>query len=365
MVKPRLCSALVLSGLLAVLTACQDAPTVTAPARAPAAGIVQSSRGLHRGEVPFYCTLRRYAPSTPVGWQSRQDTLFFPRGDVDEAGRTVRYEYRGSFPDGRPLNSASCLVPYTEGALRRLDRFFEISEGGGADQYRARQGMVTAQDCEWSGSTCVFDPVVVAPPPSGPPCPACDAPFPGHTGGGWGGLGGGGGGETPPDPQDTPSDTTCKTSDPVVNSEAVQTAFEELWKNSNYEVNGVVQPQSERRERGGFIISTATGYTFQPFPSEWASDACTIDVPPGYLPPAGAIAWVHTHPYSRGEVAYACGEALPGTGVPETYNGSSSWPDNDISGAWGLPGYLIDAEDISTFTSNRNAADVSLGRCAY
>ncbi len=181
---------------LAVLAACHDAPTVSAPAQSPVTGIAQSARGLHSGEVPFYCTLGRHAPSSLGGWQTRLGTLFVPRAEMDQGGRVVRYEYRRSFPDGRPLTTASCVVPYTEGALRRVDRTFGVENGGGADQFRARQEKITIQVCEGS-SGCVLDPVVViAPPPEPsdlPPCPGCEAPFPVSPRPGGGGDGGGSG----------------------------------------------------------------------------------------------------------------------------------------------------------------------------
>jgi hypothetical protein len=295
------------------------------------------------------------------------DTLYFARGELDRTGQTVRYEYERSFPDGRPLTAASCVVPYTEGALRKVDRLLGVEKGGGADQFRARQEMITTQGCVTDGA-CVLDPlVVVAPPPEPsdlPPCPGCEAPFPGTSRPGGGGSDGGGS-EPPSDPQDTPSDTICKTTDPVINAEPVQSAFEDLWKSSNYEVNGVVQPESQRLEQGAFIIQSGTGYSIQPFPSSWTYSPCEIVFPQDYTPPAGAVAYIHTHPYTLNEKQVACGEVLPGSGLYLNYNGKSSNGDNETSGLWGIPGYLLDAQHIARFTADQTAADVSFERCAY
>jgi hypothetical protein len=71
-------------------------------------------------------------------------------------------------------------VPYTEAALRRVDRYLGVEKGGGADQFRARQGMITTQGCVTDGM-CVLDPLVVVAPPPEPsdllPCAGCEAPF--------------------------------------------------------------------------------------------------------------------------------------------------------------------------------------------
>lgn len=366
-----------LSLWLVLGAACQDAPTLSTPAASAGAAVARTSQGQPQ-RVRFYCTLGRYSPTARSGWETRADTLYFPPSEVDAWGRTIQYQYRVSFTDGRPLASAVCLVPYTEGALRRVDRRFGVTEEGGAQQYEARQGMVTTQDCTVDENTnrCVFDPLVVTAPPREEPDPCeesalgCLTKRPGGEyewwndgSGSWGG--GTSGGETPSDPQETPSDTACNTPDPLVNAVTVQAGFEELWKKSNFEVNGVVQPQSERREQGGFIISTSAGYVFESFPSDWSYGPCSIGFPPDFVPPAGTVAWVHTHPFTLGEQQTSCGEVIPGSGLYQNYAGKSSDGDNKTSAHWGVPGYLLDADHIARFTSDEAAADVPFGRCAY
>ena len=196
-----------------------------------------------------------------------------------------------------------------------------------------------------------------------PPAPTGDPSDPGNTDGE--NPGGGGGDSPPPDPQETPTDTTCKTSDPLLNSQPVQAAFEDLWKDSNYEVNGIVQPQSERRERGGFIIQTGNGYTVQPFPADWIYGPCSIAFPLDYRPPAGTVAYVHTHPFTYGEKQTSCDPVVPGTSLYQNYPGRSSDGDNKTAGHWGISGYLLDADHIARFTADEASADVPFGRCAY
>jgi hypothetical protein len=153
------------SAMLLALTACQDLPTAGAPETTAPGASASLNQGQHAGQVPFYCMQGRAAPS---GWQTRRLAVFIPRGELDKAGRTVRYEYRRSFQDGSRFASASCIVPYTEGALRRLDRAFDVRENGGADQYRVRDGMITTQCVQDDVSGCPLEPIFVKPPPVQP-----------------------------------------------------------------------------------------------------------------------------------------------------------------------------------------------------
>jgi hypothetical protein len=59
------------------------------------------------------------------------------------------------------------MVPYSEAALRRVDRHFGVELGGGADQFVIREGMLTTQTCVEDENTglCVFDPLVITAPP--------------------------------------------------------------------------------------------------------------------------------------------------------------------------------------------------------
>ena len=180
---------------LLVLGACQDLPTAVVPAPRAAGAAASGNAGEHLGQVPFYCIQGRRVPAEAGGWQARLDKLFFPRAELDEGGRKVRFQYRRSTTDGKLLAAADCEVPYTEAALRRLDRFFGIQRDGAAEQFRARQEMITIQGCVTDGA-CLIDPlVIVAPPPEIPPCDACNQ-YPGgggySEGGSWGDWGGSG-----------------------------------------------------------------------------------------------------------------------------------------------------------------------------
>lgn len=185
-----------ISTLLLFLGACQDLPTSvpTSPHASTVRSTQLSSAGRHTGEVQFYCVEGRRSWTAVNSWETRVDTLYFPRAELDGAGRHVLYHYRQSSTAGKPLSAADCVVPYTEAALRRVDRFFRVRDGGGAEQFRARQEMITIlTDCVETEAGCPLSPVtVVAPPPQPPTCEACGSTQLPGGGGGEGGADSGG-----------------------------------------------------------------------------------------------------------------------------------------------------------------------------
>ncbi len=189
---------------LMALNACQDVPTAFAPAShaVPTQATLTSSAGNYLGQVPYYCLEGRR--SIENGWQIRLDTMYFPRADQDQGGRRVRILYWRSDLRGTLVAAADCSVPYTEAALRRVDRHLRIKANGAAEQFRAREEVTTVQGCVTDGPYCPLDPlVVVAPPQEEDPLPPCDACnyYPGGNGDG------GGSGESLPGDTDGDEDT--------------------------------------------------------------------------------------------------------------------------------------------------------------
>jgi hypothetical protein len=178
----------------------------------------------------------------------------------------------------------------------------------------------------------------------------------------------GGGGEMPP--PDSTDEKPCNTSDPVLNSQTVQTGFEDLWSRSNPDAE-----MSQRLEKAGFIIQTASGFVLQPFPDSWTIGPCGIDVPDGTMPPAGAVGWVHTHPYKAGELLTSCESTTLVIGgrtfvASNVYANDPSGSDGMVSTTWNLPGYVIDHEKITKFVGDPNSPDKlritnRTGRCGY
>ncbi len=167
----------------------------------------------------------------------------------------------------------------------------------------------------------------------------------------------GGGGPAPPPPgcptwdpyceNQPPSADTCNTGDPVIDSPAVQGGFAELWAQSNPD-----QPMENRVERGGWMVPDgAGGYRIEPF-QEVSSNACEILLDLSTLP-AGAVAFVHTHPYESGVPMRVCeGEMIFGRLVYETYTNEPSDFDGRAASTLGMPGYIIDYDKITKFTGS-------------
>lgn len=91
---------------------------------------------------------------------------------------------------------------------------------------------------------------------------------------------------------------------PELANPVMDQAMKQLWKDSKYSPN---PKDISRREVGGWIIKDANNnYSFQPFqygPSA-SNSQCWTDTP---LPiPAGAVATIHTHPFSVGDSYEAC-----------------------------------------------------------
>jgi hypothetical protein len=119
-------------------------------------------------------------------------------------------------------------------------------------------------------------------------------------------LPGGGGGTVPPGggiptpPPTVPQDTACKTESPALNDPAVQTGLKELWNQSGYSLE-----QQQRREAGAWIVRDASGaYRLAPL-VDAVSTPCSING--NWNAPVGAVAFVHTHPFTSREVMTACG----------------------------------------------------------
>lgn len=206
----------IVCAVVLALTACRDLPTAVAPPAPARSAEARAAleRGLHLGQSPLVCVLGRPAPAPATGWQTRRDTIFLPRSEYDARGPMVRYFFWRLAPGGGIAHTASCTVPYSEAALRRVDRHFGVERGGGADQFVVRQEMLTTQSCVEDENTnaCVFDPLVVTAPPreDSDPCVArpheCTDKFGSGSENWWSDpnpWGGGGSGGNPPPPENT------------------------------------------------------------------------------------------------------------------------------------------------------------------
>lgn len=191
-------------------------------------------------------------------------------------------------------------------------------------------------------------------------------------------LGGSGseGEQPPPD--------TCQTGDPMLDSPAVEQGLKDLWARS-----APTAPQAQRLEQAAWIIQNADGtYGTAPF-SVTTQGPCGIN---GNLnAPAGAVAWVHTHPFTRNEVQTICGPlqqpdpTAPGgyravigpNGQPvfPVYRNNPSIPDRELMydlnytrkqlGQQSLAGVIIDNELVRMYSQNPSKGNGTYPRCSY
>jgi hypothetical protein len=173
------------------------------------------------------------------------------------------------------------------------------------------------------------------------------------------------GGGAPP----TPTDTVCTTPlDNLLTQANVQAGMKEIWRRSNYMVNGAIQPFNTRIETGFFVRQEPAGnMVIDYFPMSWSQGPCGINPPAGFMPPAGTVAWFHTHPFKKGEQmpGEACGALnIGGQLVPQNYTGESSTEDELAMTEWGKQGYLIDADHIGRIVVG-GVSDTHFSRCGY
>jgi hypothetical protein len=113
----RSCAAYVGTALTIVLTAaCQDSSTFSTRTPPRPAAV---ATGHPPGQVAQYCSWVR---PTMGGLKTRRDTVYIPRAELNPTGRVIHYYFRqlGVYPE--VAWRADCVVPYTLGALRRMDR---------------------------------------------------------------------------------------------------------------------------------------------------------------------------------------------------------------------------------------------------
>jgi hypothetical protein len=128
----------------------------------------------------------------------------------------------------------------------------------------------------------------------------------------------------------------------------------------------------DRREQGGFLVNHGDGtFGIVPFPPEWSSDPCKINVPDNITSPPGTVALVHTHPYSYHEPLTSCPyQSLPnGTKMPQNYNGDTSVDDDETMAALvarypGLVGIVLDKDHLIVYDGDTSHTQY-IPRCGY
>jgi hypothetical protein len=190
---------------------------------------------------------------------------------------------------------------------------------------------------------------------------------------------GGPGGGSPPETQ-PPADTACKHTDAAVNDPNVQAGLKNLWQQSNPNLS-----QDQRLENAGWIVQNPDGTrTVTPF-SYSAQGPCEVNG--NMFAPAGAVGWVHTHPFRKDEEMVICGpikiRTMDGRWIDlirsdgrlayEIYRNQPSQLDRELMSNVNairrarnepvLEGYVIDADKITRYGGGTGS--VSWDRCGY
>ncbi|HEU0055562.1 MAG TPA: hypothetical protein VFQ39_20380 [Longimicrobium sp.] len=179
----------------------------------------------------------------------------------------------------------------------------------------------------------------------------------------------GGGDPDPAGSGGADEDDPCNTGLLMLDAPGTQEGFASIWSKSGFGL-----PMAQRRERGGWLIRDPDGsFRLQEFPDSWQTHPCQINVPASATVPAGAVALVHTHPYSRGEQLTGCPtQSIPGVGsFHVNYTGDSSIPDDStmlrlrehVSPA--MIGIMIDNDEIVAYNGSSAAEPTRRPRCGY
>jgi len=175
-----------------------------------------------------------------------------------------------------------------------------------------------------------------------PPDPDSGGGSDGDGGGGSGGDSGGGGGSGE-DPNAPADPDPCDTDEPLLDAPNVYNGFDELWEESIE--NNV--------EQGGWIVQDGGSFRLVPFQNA-VYTPCGIDV--NESPPAGTVAYVHTHPWHLFTVT-PCG--YWNTGTPS---------DDDIDTLRDLglsTGFILDADGIAKYNATSGESSIRIPRCGY
>ena len=359
----RLAPTLYLSTIL-LLASCGDLPTGgSVPSTARTQREASEFRGA--GTVSVVCTVSEKSASGPHAYHYSKLTLNLPRAAAASDGRTSVFRYRGHGSGGEIVLAANCVIPDTEKAARIVHRMFR-SVGRPMRDARVDDSRLAGGDLGLEGLTvnaCQY----------GGEWPNCEEQklpkitvketafcYDGICDSGVQPLGGGGS-PTPPEPDPELEPDPCVTADSVLNSPGVQTGFAAMWS-----VTQADGPQADRREVPGWIVRNADGtYGFQRvFSAGITSDPCQVTATTVQVP-TNVVAWVHTHPYARGERMTECGNIryIRGASATDvaTVRGLSQLQGREITG------YILDKDGIMKYTKDTraNRHEGFIRRCGY
>lgn len=169
----------------------------------------------------------------------------------------------------------------------------------------------------------------------------------------------------------------------MLDDPAVRQVLWNLWQQSNADA-----PQTQRLEQAAWIVLNADGSLgMAPFTDLTEQGPCAVNG--NMLAPANAVAWVHTHPFRRGEELVVCGaykrldpagnwiDVIGPDGRPDypEYDNRPSADDRAVLEAINdfrkqhnldlLSGVIIDHDRTTAFTEDAAEQPRPFPRCGY
>ncbi|HEX8694071.1 MAG TPA: hypothetical protein VF746_16740 [Longimicrobium sp.] len=158
------CRAAVGALALAILTtACADLPSAPDSARIDAAQtqVTPASPGRLQS---FVCITRLARPGEPSTWSAAVTRVRFSASELDPEGRTTAYRYRGYTPGDQIVAAVDCVIPATDAAVARMNRWLDVDRwhrlGSTPGNPGVRLSMGSARFEEVESSETALAPVV-------------------------------------------------------------------------------------------------------------------------------------------------------------------------------------------------------------
>lgn len=153
-------------GAVLLSSACQDLPSgphAGSSRSVEPAGAATGRATAHPGLVAFRCVVSLAAPEGQSGFLSLRKTIYFPRAEVDPGGRTIPYVYAEA-SQTEWFSGATCTIPRTQAAIRRMDRTFQVDRDGAVrTERRHRPGEISLMGCVQDGM-CTLEGITVTAP---------------------------------------------------------------------------------------------------------------------------------------------------------------------------------------------------------
>jgi len=382
--------------------------------RAPTPTLAMLSRvkeGMKENEFPGQIGIRQSRSGDNPVYHYHQNTLRFPPGIVRLAeGESTWFKYTYFSSSGEVLIQFQAVVPKTTQAAKMLEKWLrkmtdpEVQKNQVSASGLARPVRSETDDCHQfdpgeqcqtgdfesgfelcetpicgGGSDDEPDDEWPPPPPDDPDWTdpdECDDPTgfdcDDGTGGSSGDGSGGSGDDCDPGAIDQPAGCEepepepCQTGDSNLDNTSFQQQMAATWVTSFGDESNPL-PHDQRNEAMILVTAISSGLEFEEIVPDTVS-SCRFSAAPGTTIPTNAVALIHTHPYSDGDVI---NDPRCSAG---SYDGTTVSPGDEalmqaISDATSLPPipmYVIDKDKIRVIQpSNPSQYAQTDNRCGY